>query len=448
MPRQCAFSAVKPGRIRRWTIDGLSLVELLVAIAIGSIILLALTGAFVDSKISYLREDQLARMQENGRFVMSTLAAHFRSTGSLYCDSLALQESRGGLSVKACDLLNLRETATCDAASLDLARDHVLASSLPLGYDDDSIDGPRTLIGLPAVGRSNIVERRLRGDVLVTWGISGPGAYVSNVPSLNGGNGLETSLELNQGSLALVSDCAGADVFAVSGVCKGVLEHRANEAEGTACDDESHDDADNATKAVNATDLLSRAYNWQPVDPRTASAPTYKAQVFPFRYQAFYICCVDTRDGSLQTGTDVDGCRTAPNRYRPSLCTWELGSRNGSQSVVLNIADMRITYTGDRDGDGRIDFTADDEKPIPTADWVTSVNAWSGVSAAKIELLVASDNDHLRAVAGAASPSKTTWPPTTADDRLGNGMPFDRRLYQRFVTNVALRARTPWYLSP
>jgi len=448
MPRRCALCAPEGARIPRGIIRGLSLVELLVAMAIGSIIVLALTGAFVDSKISYLREEQFARMQENGRFVLSTLAAHVRSTGSLYCDSLALQESRGGLSVKACDLLSLEETGACDATTVDLARDHILGSVQPLGYDNSSIDGPQALIGVPAEGRSNIVERRLRGDVLVTWGISGAGAYVSNVPSLTEGDGLATTLELSQGNLALVSDCAGTDVFAVSGVCDGVLEHGVNMSKGSGCEDPDQDDADNPGQVVNATDSLSRAYNWQPAQPRAASAPRYKAQVFPFRYQAFYICCVDTQDGSLQTGTGIDNCRTDPDRFRPSFCTWELGSGNRSQSVVLNVADMRVTYTGDLDGDGQIDFTADDDDPVPTAAWVTSANAWPGVSAAKIELLVASDNDHLRAMAGAATPAKASWPPTAADDRLGNGMPADRRLYERFVSNVALRARTPWYISP
>jgi len=53
---------------------GFTIVELMVAMAIGLIVSAAVAGLFVQSKSSYIQNDQIGIMQENGRFALKILA--------------------------------------------------------------------------------------------------------------------------------------------------------------------------------------------------------------------------------------------------------------------------------------------------------------------------------------------------------------------------------------
>lgn len=64
---------------------GFSLVELMVAMTIGLIVLLALSQLFVGTKRSYNTQDALARVQENGRIAMHLLIRDIRMAGYYGC---------------------------------------------------------------------------------------------------------------------------------------------------------------------------------------------------------------------------------------------------------------------------------------------------------------------------------------------------------------------------
>jgi type IV pilus assembly protein PilW len=57
---------------------GLSLIELLVAIAIGAVLIFGATQAYVDSRNAYAVNESVARLQENARFAMSVLEPDIR----------------------------------------------------------------------------------------------------------------------------------------------------------------------------------------------------------------------------------------------------------------------------------------------------------------------------------------------------------------------------------
>ncbi|MEJ0036915.1 MAG: PilW family protein [Gammaproteobacteria bacterium] len=57
---------------------GLSLIELLVAIAIGAVLIFGATQAYVDSRNAYGVNESVSRMQENGRYAMSVLEPDLR----------------------------------------------------------------------------------------------------------------------------------------------------------------------------------------------------------------------------------------------------------------------------------------------------------------------------------------------------------------------------------
>ena len=66
----------QPGRNR-----GFSLVELMVALVITLILLAGIGQIFLSSKKSFVIQDSLGRMQENGRYAMETLAQDVRRAG-------------------------------------------------------------------------------------------------------------------------------------------------------------------------------------------------------------------------------------------------------------------------------------------------------------------------------------------------------------------------------
>src|SRR5690606_13022048 len=81
---------------------GLSLVELMVALAIGLIVLAAVSTVFVNSKSSYTTQESSARLQENARFALQFIARHLRMAGYFGCfDDIAsihnLLEGGGGV---------------------------------------------------------------------------------------------------------------------------------------------------------------------------------------------------------------------------------------------------------------------------------------------------------------------------------------------------------------
>src|ERR1043166_2443404 len=57
---------------------GLSLIELLVAIAIGAVLIFGATQAYVDSRNAYTVNESVARLQENARYAMSVLEPDLR----------------------------------------------------------------------------------------------------------------------------------------------------------------------------------------------------------------------------------------------------------------------------------------------------------------------------------------------------------------------------------
>ncbi len=72
--------AIVPRQPVRW--QGLSLVELLVAIAIGVVLAFGAMNLLLSSKRSYLQAEELARLQENGRHALRYLSYELTMAGS------------------------------------------------------------------------------------------------------------------------------------------------------------------------------------------------------------------------------------------------------------------------------------------------------------------------------------------------------------------------------
>ncbi len=66
---------------------GVTLIELMVALAVSSFILLGISNIYVATKKSYVVQDEFARIQENGRFAVETLSSNIRNSGYFGCAS-------------------------------------------------------------------------------------------------------------------------------------------------------------------------------------------------------------------------------------------------------------------------------------------------------------------------------------------------------------------------
>ncbi len=62
---------------------GLTLIELLLALLLGAVLSLGVTQLFLRSKISFLQDEEMARLQENGRYALRYLAREMNMAGYL-----------------------------------------------------------------------------------------------------------------------------------------------------------------------------------------------------------------------------------------------------------------------------------------------------------------------------------------------------------------------------
>lgn len=74
---------------------GFSLVEVLVALAIGMVIVLAVSQVFLSNRTAYRQAEALGRIQENGRFVLDGLGSDIRMAGAIGCRK-DIKPSSGG----------------------------------------------------------------------------------------------------------------------------------------------------------------------------------------------------------------------------------------------------------------------------------------------------------------------------------------------------------------
>lgn len=432
----------------RHCLAGLAMVELLVAMAVGLFLLGGIIQVMVSSKASYRLGEAEARVQENGRFALQMLAADLRGARSIGCRSIPFEEAQDSINVVACSLLDPSDSETgCVGRP-------AIGSDRPLGYASSQTGTADWLAGLPgnrtAGAQAKVASQWLRGDVLVAWGIAGGEVYAGPRPDpadavLERPVELITpSRDLIGGRLALITDCEASDVVTITSPTRCVSAERdppdSLEHDRFFDPDGSSTDCDGGAVGgqVNASPALARAYNR--IGTATSPGTRLRARVFPFEYDVFYVCCMDSKEGTIQEGTAVNNCNTNPVRYRPTLCRWSTSTAPPVQQLVSDLADMRVVYDGYVDGPGS-ERLLDLAGAVPDAAWVSALGYWDRVDSARIQLL-ATTGEEVRAEAALPNPA------ATAIQDLGFGLPADRRTYQTFDVTTAIRSSAPWYLQP
>jgi len=66
---------------------GVTLLELMVAMAVSSFIMLGISNIYLSTKKSYVIHDEFSRIQENGRYATETLSTNIRNAGFFGCSS-------------------------------------------------------------------------------------------------------------------------------------------------------------------------------------------------------------------------------------------------------------------------------------------------------------------------------------------------------------------------
>ena len=422
-------------------VRGMSLVEILVALALGLFLLAGIIQVLVSGRATYRLAEAEARTQESGRYAIEYLARELRSGRSGLCRNASQDAAEpDSLTVLACALRQDPSTAGCSGSA-------VIGTGAPLGYSVaqfEAKDGS-ALAGLPGGSAgpagSKVSDYRLRGDVLVSWGVTGDVVYAkpdmlrsaaavdlaAPVKLIDGYTATElASAGFAGGNMVMISDCGRTDIFTISNAGTAgtaELQHAQSRASGG-----------KDSSKVNSSAELSFGYN------DSASAfDRPRAFVAPYDLRVHFICCVDQQTGLMQSGSDgLAKCTGGSEVYHAALCRWSANSGT-AQPVVMDVADLRATFDGRVHPASTTDLTRFSQSTDPqTAATINTAKRWANVYSTRVELLV-SGGDAVRASAQAPVTA------ATKPDQLGYKMPEDQRLYRIFSATIANRARTLWY---
>ncbi|WP_158543185.1 PilW family protein [Dyella psychrodurans] len=322
---------------------GLSLIELMIATLLGLMVSAGVIVLFNSASHIFRTEAQLARLQEEGRFVVAQIRSDLAMSGGLYCNNSGGNASSG--TGFPADGLRVPTVYASDPGALTRALSDVTTPlgfapagpySLPSflamrGYDCTTtgcspID-PSSGIGIPAMGTA--VGKRVVGTSVITvrylnpkggWAIAPDGDAMGSklVKNVDGTLGIrlaptsgEPPIDDFKSQVALLADCSGGQIFAVSG-------------QGSA-------------------ELTSTGNNFvQPVVDEHGVAPRLFDLSRDFRTVTYYLKVVDSGDGL--------GHKTGALVRRVNV-----GHGGSSEEIARGIERLDFKY-GVRLSDGRVRY--------------------------------------------------------------------------------------------
>lgn len=203
-------------------LSGVTLVELMIALAIGTILVLGLVQVFAASRAAYQMSEGLSRVQENARFAMHFVQRDLRMAGHFGCATDQSHRLDGGAGIG--DRIELH-FPTPVAYPLDF-------TTSVQGYEATGTGpGSEVVIGDAASGWEPALPAEISGlgalegsDILVLRYLYGEGVPLRSLDATSGDtvlsieparwNGL-TSGGVSEPRIFGLSDCHQADVFSV-----------------------------------------------------------------------------------------------------------------------------------------------------------------------------------------------------------------------------------------
>jgi type IV pilus assembly protein PilW len=371
---------------------GLTLIELMISIAIGLVVVGAVSYAYLGSKGAYRGNESLARIQEGGRFALDSMMRDIRRAGALGCGSL---ESASG----SAPALNVISPAGLVAAPI---QGFVPASYAPLPVATVPAGLPPGTPAYPAAGSY------WGGDVLQLQIVSGTPVRMSDGPDTTAATvtiASNSAAGFAPNDVALLADCASAAVFQVASV---------------------------APIGSGPATLIGYAAG-APAPALTAGKSGFSTTTFPtlqhFDQVTYYL-------GVAPGSVSPDFPNGLPALYRYSVANAAKGLP-ALEEVVENIEDMDIVYGVDvTPGDGVI---AADE--FGHAGDISALGAWGSVVSVKVSVIAVGNQ---KGVATAAQTLQFRGPgisPPAAPSAPWTPNPPDTRLRQVFSATAALRDR-------
>jgi type IV pilus assembly protein PilW len=236
--------------------SGVTLVELMIAMVLGLLVSGGIITVFLTTSNSNRVQNQLARLQEEGRYAIGRLVSDLRMANAHYCANtggLANQTSSGLLldglrspMVYANDLMGAMSDVTTNwGASPYPAKPtspYYFPSFLSMrGYDCTSASCVPAISALSPMGK-NIANRVVGTSVLTLryldssrgWALGGANSTITTAAdgtvagiALVQGAGEPPIDEFEAGNLAMLANCSSASIFAVDGAGTGDISPRA-----------------------------------------------------------------------------------------------------------------------------------------------------------------------------------------------------------------------------
>jgi type IV pilus assembly protein PilW len=364
---------------------GLTLVELLVSMVIGLFLIGGVLSVMLDSKDQFLVEQEMAYIQENGRFAVDQMGYDIRLAGYFGC-------SVGG------ELTNTLNGST-DADGGSFSSNGIKGFEFS---EKNDADFPSDIESLLAADTDVVVVNRGQQDdsLVVTSHVPASQTIHLSAPS-----------NLNKGDILIISssDCRNMAIFQMSGPNNTANPSQIGHNSGGSVS------PGNCHKALSTAS--NGAYSCSSVPANNVHGRSYPpgSSLMQFISYAYFV------GTSSITGL--------PTLYRMSLGRSGTSAVNVVEEFVSGVEDLQVVYGVDSSAtaDAQVDryYSADDI----TADIASagSTIAWDRVITARVTLIMRSN--------------RQVFPVNTAVN-LGDGFTFnDRFMRQRISSTIRIRNR-------
>lgn len=375
---------------KRWPIQrtqrGLTLIELMISIAIGLVVVGAVTYVYVGSKGAYRGNESVARIQEAGRFALDSITRDIRRAGALGCGSVT---SITNQAVTPAVFVPSGAPSDPTVLTVDASGNSIpIFGFAPAQYTQPVAQPSGWLLPSSGVRKPVSAPSYFGGDIMQLQIASGLPARMSGVIDAANANITiadnslpnATAVNFNPNDYALLADCSSAAVFQVTGT---------------------------SAAATPATLSYKPSSGPIPALPGSITINTFPT-VQHFDQVTYYVGQVP--------GT------TATALYRYSM------SSGAVEEVVGNVEDMDVLYGVDNTPNDGV-FAADTFLHAGAAGLITSAD-WSQVVSVRVTLIAV--GDQFGVVPAGQTFSIHGAPPANAPDT---------RLRQVFSATAALRDR-------
>ncbi len=298
-----------PRQLQHKTQQGLSLIELLIAMTLGLLLISGMIAVFAGNKHSSDLNSAMADIQENARFALDNIASEIRMSGFQGClDLNFVSPNLLGNDMPTTDL-----QATAAMGSI-IGAGNLWSPAPPPGFlaaNHNAIPGTHALtlqFGSPAT--YPLVQSVSTGAVPDTVG----SVVIDITPGIS-----REEFNLSVGDLGVIADCNGADIFRISSIATGANTATIGHA-----------------ASANSSGAFTRIY------AGGADAPT---KFMRFVSSVYYVG---------DTGLTNDNGDAITSLYRQSLPYGDM-ALNPPTELVTGVEDMRISF-GIRTGDDSLTY--------------------------------------------------------------------------------------------